>query len=330
MPYSALTKGLSNGVLPGIDVRMSGPAILPMTLLASAVGMGVFLYASGWIRLAPHRRLFGLNLPVPGRWTALSGLATATIIVTTTLAYTFEGVSIVLVMLLMRGGVLVIAPVVDLISRRKVRWFSWVGLALSIGALVVAVGSSSGSNITLVCAIDVFVYLASYFIRLRFMSRLAKNDEPDANRRYFVEEQLIAAPAALAFTAVLALISADGVFGEIRSGFALSQPSPVLVLLLLMGLFSQGTGIFGGLILLDSRENTFCVPVNRASSVLAGVVASLLLAAFAGQSVPATSELFGAGLVITAILFLSLPPALEKHRRRKAQEALAAEVQPSL
>lgn len=80
---------------------------------------------------------------------------------------------------------------------------------------------------------------------------------------------------------------------------------------MLIGVLSQGTGIFGALILLDGRENAFCVPVNRASSVLAGVLASAALA-FAGlaQQLP-TSELLGAALVLGAIVALAIP-------RRKA------------
>ncbi len=45
----------------------------------------------------------------------LSGLGTAIIIGTTTLAFTFTGVSILFALLLMRGGVLIIAPTVDLL-----------------------------------------------------------------------------------------------------------------------------------------------------------------------------------------------------------------------
>ena len=69
----------------------------------------------------------------------------------------------------------------------------------------------------------------------------------------------------------------------------------------------KGTGIFGALILLDGRENAFCVPVNRASSVLAGVLASAALA-FAGlaQQLPA-SELLGAAMVLGAIVVLAMP-----------------------
>ena len=59
-----------------------------------------------------------------------SGLATAVIIGTTTLNYTSAGISILLALLLMRGGVLAIAPVVDALSGRRIRPQSWVALAL--------------------------------------------------------------------------------------------------------------------------------------------------------------------------------------------------------
>ena len=43
------------------------------------------------------------------------------------------------------------------------------------------------------------IYLAAYFVRLRAMSRLAKG-AAGANRAFFVEEQLVATPLALAVT----------------------------------------------------------------------------------------------------------------------------------
>ncbi len=52
-----------------------------------------------------HAVPVGRRWPRPNRWTFLSGLATATILLSTTLAYTFDGVSLLFVMLVMRGGV---------------------------------------------------------------------------------------------------------------------------------------------------------------------------------------------------------------------------------
>lgn len=324
VPYSALTKALSKGLLPGMDAPLNGTSILPVTLMASAVSMISFLTLMGWWKYATRRTVFGVSLPSPTRWTFLSGLCTSAVIVTTTLAYTFEGVSIVLVMLLMRGGVLVLAPIVDAISKRHVRWFSWAGLVLSLGALSVTLVDGVGSAITLACAIDVAVYLAAYFVRLRFMSRLAKGSQ-DANVRFFVEEQLVAAPAAVVMAGLAALFLPGRGAELLRQGFTDYWGSSVLVLLLLVGVLSQGTGVFGGLILLDKRENTFCVPVNRASSVLAGIVASLLLTWLVALPMPETPELVGAGVIIGAIAVLSLAPIWERRQARLAQAGQPAQ-----
>ncbi|HMR11951.1 MAG TPA: hypothetical protein PKA88_39485, partial [Polyangiaceae bacterium] len=71
-------------------------------------------------------------------------------------------------------------------------------------------------------------------------------------------------------------------------------------------------------ILLDGRENSFCVPVNRASSILAGVCASLSLALLLGRRMPGPTELVGAGLVVAAIVVLSLPSILAKRGAKAA------------
>ena len=159
VPYSALTKALSSGMLPGMPRGIAGFELLPLTSVASLCGMFVFISALRWWRFAGTKRVLGINVPMPGAWTFLSGVCTAGIIATTTLAYTFEGVSIVFMMLLMRGGVLAIAPLVDFASRRRVQWYSWVALSLSLGALLVAFfgGSRSGTAMTAVAVVDVLI-----------------------------------------------------------------------------------------------------------------------------------------------------------------------------
>jgi hypothetical protein len=323
VPYSFTTKVLTKGLLPSLaeDGPLVGFSILPVSVGAAAVGMFVFLTAMRWWKYAHHTRVLGIDLPHPTRWTFLSGLCTALIIGTTTLAYTFEGVSIVFAMLLMRGGVLIIAPIVDAVTGRHVRWFSWAGLVCAMGALLVSLTDSSGFAIPTLCAIDIGIYLASYFIRLRFMSRLAKSDVADANRRYFVEEQITAAPALFLMLCIAALIGTGEVLGTIRSGFTMYWDEPYLLEIILVGFLSQGTGIFGSLIFLDRRENTFCVPVNRSSSIMAGVIASYLLLIFPGTEPPKTTRLIGAGFIIVAILFLTIPPMLAKRKARAAKAA---------
>lgn len=314
VPYSALTKALSGGLFAGMNGGISGFELLPVTTMASLVGMFVYITAIRWWKFAGHKQILGKSVPLPNIWTFCSGLCTAGIIATTTLAYTFKGVSIVFMVLLMKGGVLTIAPIVDFISRRKVRWFSWVALLLSLSALLVAFGGGDKSSValTVIAGADVVIYLLSYFIRLRFMSRLAKSDDPNQTKRYFVEEQMTATPAVVLFLALLAVINHGELMHKIRLGFTAFLSSGHLMVAILIGILSQGTGIFGSLIFLDRRENSFCVPVNRASSVLAGVCASIALYVTLNKQPPGAREFIGAVLVIGAILTLSVPTMLKR------------------
>jgi drug/metabolite transporter (DMT)-like permease len=310
-PYSALTKALTSGLLEGVP-KLSGTALLPISVMASALGMYVMLTALGWWHYATPWVVGGVTLRRPRLLTLVSGACTSAIVLTTTLAYTFDGVSIVFAMLLMRGGVLVIAPFVDILAKRHVRWFSWLALALSVASLLAAFAGDGGLAITVIAAIDIGVYLLSYFVKLRIMSGAAKSVDLATNRRYFVEEQMVATPLGVIVLFVVALLGQD----ELRRGFFELWSHPALPWIVLVGVLSQGTGVFGALVLLSPQENTYCVPVNRASSVLAGVLATLSLALVWGQRFPATSEWVGAVLILAAILALSIPPLLEKSRRR--------------
>lgn len=312
-PYSALVKALSRGFLPGMgEEGVAGLTLQPVQVASSLVSMFLFITLIGWWKYPGKRNVLGAAIPSPGLLTGLSGICTAAVIVTTNLAYTFHGVSIVFVMLLMRGGVLVLGPVVDTITGRKVRWFSGVGMLLALSALIVAFAERGGYAITLMCAVDILFYLLAYFVRFQFMSRIAKSDDARLNIRYFVEEQMVATPFLMALLALLALIGQGSLMEQIRAGFTEVPGSPVVGWVILAGIFSQGTGIFGTLIYLDKRENTFCIPVNRSSSILAGVLASLTLAVLFGHTLPSAHQLTGAFLVILAILLLSLAPLLRR------------------
>ncbi|TKD09924.1 hypothetical protein [Polyangium fumosum] len=323
-PYSALTKLASQGRIAGMTRAVSGFELLPVTTIASLVGMLVFLSWRGLFRYATHRTVLGRVIPVPTRWTFLSGVATAVIIATTTLAYTFDGVSIVLMMLLMRGGVLVLAPFVDAGSGRRVRMVSWIALGLSLASLAVTLADGARYDMTWVASVDVAAYLASYFVRLRFMSHLAKSEDPRDTYRYFVEEQMVATPVVVFLLVVGAVIGKGAALEELRAGFLSLGGTGALLPAIAIGLLSQGTGVFGALILLDGRENAFCVPVNRASSVLAGVLASATLALLGlGQATP-MSEVAGAGLVLSAIVVLAWPTLTARRRAGPASTARPA------
>lgn len=316
VPYSALTKAVSKGLLPGMTEGVSGFELLPPTVLVSCLGMIAFLGATGWWKYATRYQLGGLSVPGPRPLTLASGLCVAVIIATTTLAYTFTGVSIVFMMLLMRGGVLILAPIVDALSKRRVRWFSWIALGLSLAALLVAFAEKGGWGLKTIAVIDIAAYLGAYFFRLRIMSGTAKSEEAADNIAYFAEEQLVGTPAILGVLALGALLMPGQIGADLTAGFTTFwTEQPVVFQAVLIGLFSQGTGIFGGLILLGPRENAFCVPVNRSSSILAGLFASLALTVWLDEPSVSAHQLVGAALVLGAILFLSIPPLVEARRR---------------
>ena len=181
VPYSMLTKMLTSGMFEGMNGKgFSGFVIQPFIITCTVLAMYSFFVFSGWWRYASQWTLFGVRLPRPRWFTFLSGLCTAGIIITTTLAYTFEGISIVFAMLLMRGGVLAMAPIVDLIAvrrKRKIYWPSWVAAGLSFSSLFVTFSSKTSFVMTAVAATDITLYLLSYFLRLYMMSSWAKSSD---------------------------------------------------------------------------------------------------------------------------------------------------------
>jgi hypothetical protein len=303
VPYAALTKAASSGLLVG-GWRLGGVVLLPISVLASAIAMITFLTWRGWWRHADQRVILGRSVPVPDGPTAASGLATAVVVATTTLSYTFAS-SILLMMVLMRGGVLVLAPVVDAVAGRHVRSRAWAALGLSLLALILGLGGSPDGGLDASSIVCVVAYLGGYFVRLRAMSAQAKTADAAASVRFFVQEQMVATPALLLVLLVAAVSRATPWSTDLATGFlGLGDALPWVVAI---GVLSQGTGVFGALILLDGRENAFCVPVNRASSVLAGLLGSAVLALVLGAAAPSASDLGGAGLLVAALVVLGWP-----------------------
>jgi protein-tyrosine-phosphatase len=311
VPYSGLTVALSKGLLPGLAGPVSGFTILPAAALGSALSMPFFLAATGWWKRAGRRRVAGVEIPWPGRWPLVSALSTAFIIGATTLNFTFPGVSIVFMLLLMRAGTLTLSPIVDSLHGRGIRWYSWTALALSLAAAAVAVADVGSYALTAVAGCSLACYLAGYVGRFEVMSRHGKVPDEAANRRFFVEEHMASTPLLVAVLALGALLAPGPIGAELRAGFTGFLASPAAIPAFAIGVLYEGLFVFGSLIYLDHREYTYCVPVNRGASLVAGLVAAYALALAFGHPPPATSALAGLGLILVAMGFLAVPPALE-------------------
>src|SRR6185437_4273982 len=302
-PYSGLTKGLSRGLLTGAPV--AGPVLLPISAIATVMGMLGFITAMGWWKYAGRRVFFGVQIPFPRRLTFLSGVCLATIMGTTTLAFSFAGLSIVLVLVLLRGGTLIIAPIIDRIVGRRVRWFSWTAMFVSLAAVLMALSESSSYTLTIAAVIDVAAYLAAYFFKFQFMSLLAKCDEREATLRYFVEEQMVASPLLVIVLVVLSLVGTGDVMLGFRTGLTTFATTPGAFYAALVGLSYAALCVCTTLIFLDRRENTFCVPMHCGSSMPSGFTATAILAYFFNQSAPSLGQTISAGLLVVALGFLS-------------------------
>ncbi|HEV8428030.1 MAG TPA: hypothetical protein VGQ41_09045 [Pyrinomonadaceae bacterium] len=304
-PYSGLTKALSNGLFSSTHGPVKGTVLLPVSAIATVIGMLGFITLMGWWKYAGRREFFGHQIPFPRRLTFLSGVCMATIMGTTTLAFTFGGLSIVLVLVLLRGGTLIIAPIVDSIVGRRVRWFSWTAMLVSLAAVLVILSDASNYTLTIAAIIDVAAYLTAYFFKLQFMSRLAKSGERTATLRYFVEEQMVASPLLVGVLVILALIGAGDVMMGFRTGLTTFVTTPGAVFAAFVGLFYAALCVCTTLIFLDRRENTFCMPMHCGSSMLSGFTATAILASFYNQASPTAAQNISAAFIAIALAFLS-------------------------
>ncbi|HEU4889087.1 MAG TPA: hypothetical protein VFV49_14475 [Thermoanaerobaculia bacterium] len=283
-PYAGTVKIISSR-------GRSAAEIFPSVVLGTIVGIIATLTLLGWWRYARVVR-------EPRR--LVSGIATASQWGATTIAYTFSGISIVLAVLLMRAGVLTLAPVVDLAHKRRVRWFAWAALILAMIAVVYALAHVDDYSLPLLAAINLGFYLGGYAVRLPTMTKQAKTKDRDCTQQYFVDEAIIASIALFGVTVLGALLPIGTITEQLRFGFANLSGAGFAG-----GLFYAGLHLFGTMIYLDWRENAFCISLNRCTSIFAGIVASLAVSWNWNVAAVPQSQLVAAGIMFAALLLLS-------------------------
>ncbi|WP_461304666.1 arsenate reductase/protein-tyrosine-phosphatase family protein [Aureisphaera sp.] len=312
VPYSGMTKLLSKGMFSETGNSISGAELLPAVLMGTVLGFILILLFTGWWKYAGKINILGLKVPfATHRFTFFSGIATAVIIATTTLAYSFTGISIVFAALLMRGGVLLMAPFIDKVYKRKIQWYSWLAFGLTLFSLLIVFSEKAAYNLSMAAGVNIIAYLSGYFFRLQFMTYSAKTKDKNSNYKFFVEEMLSAALVILILPAILALMATGGFLLQIRDGYTLFLKTGLLPVAMGIGLLYAGLYIFGSRIYLDKRENTFCIPINRAMSLQAGVVAALILTMVFETPFYSPMQITGAIFLMLAIFALSTPKIIE-------------------
>ena len=325
VPYSALTKAMTGGHL-GLGVRPSGMSILPVTALASMVSMFVTIGLLGGFSKVSRREVFGHAIPFPSMGPLVSGTMTALIIPTTTLAYTFDGVSVPLAMVWMRASVLAVAPLVDVLTGHRIRWMSGLAVLFSVLAATTSLIGQPLENTSMPIGalIDLSVYVLAYVVRLTLMSKFAKRAGAEGARQFFYEEQMVATP----FLVVMLLVATltPGTIGEsLRMGWSYLTMPALLGLLVLTGVLSQGSGFFGGLVLIDARESSFTVPINRAASLIAGALSGILLFVIGLDRAPHSGELIATAILVLVISMLGYGESRANNAAKVAAEKAAAD-----
>ncbi|HEY5711999.1 MAG TPA: hypothetical protein VIT38_08900 [Allosphingosinicella sp.] len=322
LPNIVITRLVTTTADNGLGRPLTGLETLPASLIVSLVLTYAFIWLSGWHRDAHSARVAGVRVPIPTRYTLLSGFGTALVLFTVPLSLTFSGVSIPFIQLLMRGDILVIAPLVDLMFGRRVRWWSWVALAMVAASLLFVVQQRGGLNLPPLAIATVILYTVGYFTRLAVMTRISKTGDPASVRRYFVEEKIVALPLSVAALAALSASGLGSQAGELGWGFIGIWTSPAMPYIFGIGVTLTIISVFAIIILLDARENSYCVPLERSASLLAGIVAAYILALGWGQRPPTPAEVIGASILIGAIVLLSVAPRVDRRRREALAEAV--------
>ncbi len=326
-PYSALTKGLSSGLpLPGVGHPVGGLVLLPATVLGQLLAMPFFVAWAGWLRYPRRRTIADRRVPFPVRYTAESSIWMAFIVGTTTLNFTFRCASIVFMLVLMRITTLVTAPVVDLIRRRRIHWYSSVALVLCVLSAIVALTDIDNYTLTIGAIMSVTLYAIGYFFRFRLMDIHAKSGDLWRDRQYLVEEHMTTPFMLLLMVGIPAVIDQGPWMHALRLGFTSFLVTWAVVPALLIGVCYEGLYVMTSLIFINRREFSFGVPVHVCSSLLAGLAASFILHGGYDVRLPSAAQYVAAALVICAALVLSYPTIRAYVARRRLPRTAARQL----
>jgi len=291
------------------------------------------LKSNGMISIA------GITLPREVSYIIPSGFMTAIIIPTTTLMYTFEGMSVMVAMVIMRASVIVISRAVDSVQilqgilRKKV--YREENLAVVFALLAASmnlfwVRPGDFDFVHNVAAVVILSsYILAYAIRIYIMNYF-KNTRakgiPLDNQGFFGVEQI----CAFVFAALLsiAFFNAGSWFGwEVPQVMAfhraIVEPPPLWGWAAVSGIAFGIVAFFSVfLFMFKGRTATFAGLVNRLTSLTAGTVATLVAAILLGARYPELKDWLSLGFILVAVGFLSVA-----ERKRTAELVAAREIQ---
>jgi hypothetical protein len=309
------------------------------TLGGMLTALGI-VFMARWYKLKSNSmmRVGGLSLPQEVSYIIPSGFMTAIIIPTTTLMYTFEGMSVMVAMVIMRASVIVISRAVDAVQiaqgilRKKVYREENLAvvfalLAASVNLLYVQSGDFDFLGNAAAVAI-LSSYIVAYSVRIYIMNYF-KNTRakgvPLDNQGFFGVEQI----CAFVFAGLMAVFFFNA---ELWFGWNVLQielfRSSIVEPHSLWGWATVSGTAFGAvaffsvfLFMFKGRTATFAGLVNRLTSLTAGTVATLISAFLLGTRFPKFNDWLSLLFILIAVGFLTIA-----ERKRSAELAAAKEL----
>lgn len=287
-----------------------------------------------WYRLDSlgKTKFLGIEMPVELPYIVASGLCTAVVVPTTTLLYSFKGISVMVAMVIMRGSVIIIGRVVDAIQIKKgilkktVYMEENIAMVLALVAVTVKIlggdghGGESPFN-SLPVMIIFGSYITAYSFRIYIMNYYKNTRKPgekkDNNKAFFAIEQLSSTTALLLITiGVVVFVKISGVTGSRITPFANAVTSPDFDWAPWAYLAGMGYGIVAFfsvfLFMFKGRTATFAGLVNRLTSLIAGTTATILFAFAFGGNYPEIIDWVALVFILAAVGFMA---KAEKKRR---------------
>ncbi|MEA3500734.1 MAG: hypothetical protein U9R41_06945, partial [Candidatus Marinimicrobia bacterium] len=324
---------LSSGAgRPGLN----GMEYLFYSTFASTTIVTAFVLIRKWFKIDSIQRVSFGKMMVPSelKYILPSGVFTAVIVPTTTLMYSFKGISVMVAMVLMRGSVIIISRVVDAIQikkgllKKKVYIEENIGVVfalLAIGIKIFSGGAEGKASpfASLPVMIVFSAYIVSYAIRIYIMNYY-KNTRPkeskkDNNKAFFAIEQ-ISSTITLALVVIVVILFAKigGVTGDRITPFVNAIFSPVKDWWYWAMLFGTAFGVVAFfsvfLFMFKGRTATFAGLVNRLTSLIAGTTSTVIFAIAFGGRFPLIVDWISLFFILVAVTFIAFA---EKKRARE-------------
>jgi hypothetical protein len=332
------------GVLVKYFTGIRNPALSDMAYLVNnTLGGSLFALAvvsfAGWYRLRSngHRRIGPFSVPAEILYIIPSGICTAVIIPTTTLMYTLP-MSVMVAMVIMRGSIIVISRAVDAVQIRQgilvkevyaeENWaVAFALLAVATNVLLGPIASALGFAMPSLDGAFDFVespfalvimglYITAYAIRIYVMNYF-KNTRakgvPLDNKGFFAIEQVAATVSMVVIVAIFLASGSDDP-RVVELGRAVRDPDPIAIA---SGIPYGAVAFFSVFIFMFAgRTATFAGLVNRLTSLLGGVAATLLLAVLYDLKWPSLQDWISVVFIGVAVGFLA-----RAERRRSSERA---------